>query len=83
MLNNFQQYQMALWQYSGFLISGWSLPVDGTNGGFYSKETVCRQSRASSIVKVTRLTGPTFATREEADDYGLKLCRAWVDQQRP
>jgi hypothetical protein len=73
---------MALWQYSGFFISGWSLPVHGTSGGFHSKGTVCRQGRASSIVEVARLTGPTFVIREEADDYGLKLCRAWVDQHR-
>jgi hypothetical protein len=69
---------MPLWQYSGFLISEWSLPVDGTNGGFHSIGTVYRQGKASSIVEVARLSGPTFHTGEEADEY-----ESWVDQQRP
>jgi hypothetical protein len=36
--------------------------------------------------ELKRLEGPadlTFATREQAEEYGLQLCRAWIGGQPP
>lgn len=35
-------------------------------------------------VELKRLEGPidlTFATKEEAEEHGLQMCKAWIDER--
>jgi len=36
--------------------------------------------RRSSIVEVQRIQGPTFNSKEAAEEHGLKLCKQWINR---
>ena len=42
---------------------------------------VCKPNGMGSIVEVQRIEGRSFESKEEAERYGLELCKEWIDKQ--
>lgn len=64
-------------------ISGWGMAVrlDGSRRDWYVRGTVLRHGEGMMVIEVTRLEGGTVQTEKEAEQQGLELAKAWVDQR--
>jgi len=72
---------MGMERYKGFLIDGSAIPSFVTRFDWYSQGTIFRTSRRlDSIVEIKRIRGPTFDSKEAAEEHGLKLCKDWIDK---
>jgi hypothetical protein len=72
---------MGMERYKGFLIDGSAIPAFVTGFDWYSQGTIFRTSRRlDSIVEIKRIRGPTFDSKEAAEEHGLKLCKDWIDK---
>jgi hypothetical protein len=58
-------------RYKDCLITSSALPTFATGFMWYSQGTVLRPCRFSSIIKVKRIEGPIFNSKEEAEQHGL------------
>jgi hypothetical protein len=57
----------------------WARPEYGKSSA--SVGIVCKANRMGSIVEVQRIEGRSFESKEEAERYGLELCKEWIDKQ--
>jgi hypothetical protein len=65
------------YEYRGYIISAWARP-ESMNGS-RSVGTVYKQGQFGSIIQVQRIEGKLFASREQAEQHGLELCKKWID----
>jgi hypothetical protein len=77
-LNGHYSPPLTAYEYRGYIISAWARP-ELTNG-CTSVGVVYdwgRQSR--SPIQLQRIEGELFDTKEQAEEYGLELCKEWID----
>jgi len=68
--------------YKNFPIYGFAIPVWGAQDLWLCEGLVLAPNKTNAV-EIQRLEGPRdlkFPTPEEAELYGLKLCREWIDQ---
>jgi hypothetical protein len=44
---------------------------------------VYEREQFGSIIQVQRIEGELFATKEQAEQHGIELCKEWIDKQKP
>jgi hypothetical protein len=57
------------------------MPTFATGFEWYSQGTILRAGRLGSVVEVKRIQGPIFNGTEAEEEYGLKLCKDWIDKR--
>ena len=72
---------LTAYEYRGYIISAWARP-ESTNS-FTSVGIVYERGEFGSIIQVQRIEDELFATKEQAEQYGVELCKDWVDKQEP
>jgi hypothetical protein len=65
-------------QYRGYWVSGSSIP-QGDQRGSQALGIICAQRPDGSIAEVQRIEGAILEGRQKAEDYGLQLCKTWLD----
>jgi hypothetical protein len=68
-------------EYRGYIIGAWARPEFGK--GFTSVGIVYERTELGSIIQVQRIEGELFQSKEQAERYGLNLCKEWIDKQQP
>jgi hypothetical protein len=61
-------------QYRGHWVSGSSI-VHYDQRTSHAMGVICVSARRGSITEIKRLEGARFENREEAEEYGLQLCK--------
>ena len=72
---------LTAYEYRGYIISAWARP-EFTKGST-SIGIVYERGRLGSIIKVQRIEGELFETKEQAERHGVELCKEWIDNQKP
>lgn len=72
---------LTAYEYRGYIISAWARP-ESTNSST-SVGIVYERDEFGSIIQVERIEGELFETKEQAEQYGVELCKEWVDKQEP
>ena len=72
---------LTVYEYRGYIISAWARP-ESANGST-SVGIVYERDQFGSIIKVERIEGELFETKEQAERHGVELCKEWVDKQKP
>src|SRR5262245_5129270 len=72
---------LTAYEYRGYIISAWARP-ESTNS-FTSVGIVYERGEFGSIIQVQRIEGELVATKEQAEQHGVELCKEWVDKQEP
>ena len=70
---------LPAYEYGGYIISAWARPEltkRSTSVGI-----VYEQGQFGSIIHVQRIEGELFESKEQAEQHGLELCKAWIDKQ--
>jgi hypothetical protein len=80
LLNGSHIPALTAYEYRGYLISAWARP-EFTNGST-SVGIVCKRNQFGSIIRVQRIEGELFESKEQAEQHGLELCKEWIDKQR-
>ena len=70
---------LTAYEYGGHIITAWARP-EFTNGST-SVGIVYKRGQLGSIIQVQRIEGELFESKEEAERYGLELCKEWIDKQ--
>ncbi|HEY6365845.1 MAG TPA: hypothetical protein VI585_13755 [Candidatus Binatia bacterium] len=78
-LNDSRIPALTAYEYRGYIISAWARP-EFTNGST-SVGIVYKRGGFGSIIQVHRVEGELFETKEQAEQYGLGLCKEWIDKQ--
>jgi hypothetical protein len=73
--------QPGVERYQDFLIAGSAIPTFATGFDWYSQGTVFRSGHLGSIVEIRRIRGVIFNSKEEAEQHGLELCKAWINKR--
>ena len=67
--------------YKGYPIYG--VAVQAPENQWYSRGLVFDRDLNQTIeIKRIESTARTFKTKKEAENYGLELCKDWIDKQR-
>jgi hypothetical protein len=69
---------LTAYEYRGYIISAWARP-EFTNG-YTSVGIVYEHGQSKSIIQIQRIEGDCFETKERAEQYGLELCKKWIDK---
>ena len=69
---------LTAYEYRGYIISAWARP-EFTNG-YTSVGIVYEHGQSKSIIQIQRIEGDCFETKEQAEQYGLELCKKWIDK---
>ena len=72
---------LTAYEYRGYIISAWARP-EPTNG-CTSVGIVYERDQFGKIIQVQRIEGELFATKEQAEQDGIELCKEWIDRQKP
>jgi hypothetical protein len=72
---------LTAYEYRGYIISAWARP-EFMNGST-SIGIVYERGQLGSIIKVQRIEGALFETKEQAEQHGVELCKEWIDKQKP
>jgi len=57
--------------------------VPALKNRWYSRGIVFAPDKEGATIELKRLEGPrdfTFVTKEQAEEHGFQLCRAWIDE---
>ena len=54
-----------------------------STNSYTSVGIVYERGQFESIIQVQRIEGECFETKEQAERHGLKLCKEWIDKQKP
>jgi hypothetical protein len=71
-------------RYNGHPIYGDAIPVVGGNGWYAQGLVFAPTETESPMIEIKRLDGPrelTFATKEEAEQHAIQLCKERIDKQ--
>ena len=69
---------LTAYEYRGYIISAWARP-EFTNV-YTSVGNVYEHGQSKSIIQIQRIEGDCFETKEQAEQYGLELCKKWIDK---
>ena len=72
---------MGMERNRGFLIAGSAVPRFAAGFDWDSQGIVFRSGRLSSTVEIKRIEGPIVNSKDAAEEYGLKLCKDWIDDR--
>jgi hypothetical protein len=72
---------VTTYEYRGYIIGGWVRP-DLPNGST-SIGIVYQRDANGSFIRVQRIVGELFESKEQAEQRGLELCMEWIDKQNP
>jgi hypothetical protein len=72
---------LTAYEYRGYLVSAWARP-EFANGST-SVGIVYKRGRFGSIIQVQIIEGELFATKDQAEQHGVELCKEWIDKQKP
>jgi hypothetical protein len=53
------------------------------SNGSTSVGIVYDRGQFGSMIRVQRIEGECFETKEQAEQHGLELCKEWIDKQKP
>jgi hypothetical protein len=67
------------YEYRGYIISAWPRPEPADS--FTSVGIVYNRDQRGSIIRVQRIEGELFETKEQAEEHGVELCKEWIDKQ--
>jgi hypothetical protein len=70
---------LTFYDYRGYVIGAWARPE--LRKGSTSIGVVYKRDKFGSIIQVQRIEGDLFASKEQAEHYGLELCKEWIDKQ--
>ena len=70
---------LTAYEYRGYIITVWARPE--LTHGSTSIGIVYKGSQLGSISQVQRIEGKLFERKEQAEQYGVDLCKQWVDEQ--
>jgi hypothetical protein len=71
---------LIAYEYRGYIISAWARPESANSST--SVGIVYERGQFGSVIKVHRIEGECFETKEQAEQRGLELCKEWIDQQK-
>jgi hypothetical protein len=72
---------LTAYEYRGYIISAWARPE--SENGFTAVGIIYERGQFGSIIQVQRIEGALFETKEQAEQHGLRLCKEWIDKQKP
>jgi hypothetical protein len=70
---------LTAYEYRGYIITVWARPE--LTHGSTSVGIVYKGSQLGSIIQAQRIEGKLFEEKEQAEQYGVDLCKQWVDGQ--
>jgi hypothetical protein len=70
---------LTAYEYRGYIITVWARPE--LTHGSTSVGIVYKEDQLGSIIQVQRIEGKLFEREEMAEQYGVDLCKQWVDEQ--
>ena len=71
---------LTFYEYRGYVIAGWARPE--LTKGCTSIGVVYKQDKFGSLIQVHRIEGKLFESKEQAEQYGIELCKEWIDERR-
>ena len=78
-LNDSYVPALTAYEYKGYIISAWARP-ESTNGST-SVGIVYKRDQRGAIIRVQRIEGALFRTKELAEQHGVELCKEWIDKR--
>lgn len=60
----------------------YGIGVRGTGKEWFCKGLVFDAEDKVTEIKTLECSELPFATKKQAEDHGLKLCKSWIDEQR-
>jgi hypothetical protein len=63
-------------EYRGYVIGAWARPE--LTKGSTSIGVVYKRDKFGSLIQVKRIEGKLFATKEQAEQHGVELCKEWL-----
>jgi hypothetical protein len=73
--------QRGIERYKEFLIAGSAIPNFATGFDWYSQGTIFGTGQLGSIVKIRRIRGVVFNSKEEAEQHGLEVGKSWINKR--
>jgi hypothetical protein len=70
---------LTAYEYRGYIITVWARPE--LTHGSTAVGIVYKGSQLGSISQVQSIEGKLFERKERAEQYGVDLCKQWVDEQ--
>jgi hypothetical protein len=70
---------LTFYEYRGYVIAGWARQELTT--GCTSIGIVYKRDKFGSMIRVRRIEGKSFESKEQAEQHGLELCKEWIDGQ--
>src|SRR5262245_185287 len=70
---------LTAYVYRGYIITVWARPE--LSHGSTSVGIVYKEDQLGSIIQVQRIEGKLFERKKQAEQYGVDLCKRWVDDQ--
>jgi len=69
-------------RYKNYWIGSYALLAKGWGDEWYAHGDVCIKEPSGRVVQITRFEPrQIFTSKEEAETYGIKLAKAWVDER--
>jgi hypothetical protein len=70
---------LTLYEYRGYVIGAWARPE--LTKGSTSIGVVYKRDKFGSMIRVRRIEGKLFESKEQAEQHGVELCKEWIDKQ--
>jgi hypothetical protein len=70
---------LTTYEYGGYIIAGWARPESMNR--LTSIAIVYRRDEFGAIIRVQRIVGELFDSKEQAEQHGVELCKGWIDKQ--
>ena len=70
---------LTFYQYRGYVIGSWARPE--STKGRTSIGVVYKPDKFGSMIRMRRIEGELFESKEQAEQHGLELCKEWIDGQ--
>ena len=70
---------LTFYEYRGFVIGAWARPE--LTKGSTSVGVVFKRDKFGSMIQVQRIEGKLFENKKQAEQYGVELCKDWIDKR--
>src|SRR5262245_53950288 len=67
---------LTAYKYRGYIIMTWARPESNS---YTSIGIVCKRDEFGSIIKIHRIEDELFGIKEHAEQHGVELAKAWID----
>ena len=71
---------LPAYEYRGYIIMTWARPQ---SNGYTSVCIICKRDEFASTNKFERIEGMLFERKEQAEQHGVELGKAWIDNLTP